>query len=71
MTREDDGTFQHRNRCEAGEKSRNTVCVEENEALFSLHEYFQEYPICVIIGTDEDMLAILLENKKIVATFNQ
>jgi len=61
MTREEDGTFLFRERFEDVEKSNKVVCVEESEALGSLRAYLQKYPNCVILGVDQETLAILAE----------
>merc|ERR1719233_887823 len=59
MTREDDGTFLFRKQFEDVEKRNKIVCVEESEAISSLLRYLEKYPNCVILGVDEDTVAIL------------
>jgi len=59
MTREDDGTFLFRKQFEDVEKCNKVICIEESEAILSLLKYLQKYPNCVILGVDEDTVAIL------------
>jgi len=64
MTREDDGTFLFRSRFEAIEESKKVVCVEEREALENLLDFLETYTNCVIVGVDEDTIAILVKKLK-------
>ena len=57
----EDGTFLFRTRFETTEKSDNDACVEEDAALSSLLEFLQKYPNCIIVGVDEDTVAILMK----------
>ena len=55
----EDGTFLFRTRFETTEKSDNYACVEEDATLSCLLEFLQKYPNCIIVGVDEDTVAIL------------
>merc|ERR1719318_535816 len=66
MTREDDGTFLFRSRFEAINEEEKIVCVEEREALASFLDFLQSFPNCVIVGVDEETVAILTEKLKYV-----
>jgi len=61
MTREDDGTFLFRKKFDVVETSKNIICVEEKEALRSFIRYLQSYPNCILVGIDEDTVAILMK----------
>ena len=61
MTREDDGTFLFRSRFEDVENNNKIVCVPETEALLSLLSYLKKFPKCVILGVDEDTVAIFTD----------
>ena len=66
MTREEDRTFLFRTRFESVKMSNKVVCVNECDALRSFVSYLSKYPNCVIIGVDEDTLAILKDKIRII-----
>ena len=59
MTREDDGSFQFRSQFDIIADDKKIVCVEERRALKDFIEYLRKIPNCVILGVDEDTIAIL------------
>jgi len=59
MTREDDGTFQFRSQFEIIEHEKKINCVEERKALKDLLQYLRKIPNCLLLGVDEDTIAIL------------
>ena len=64
MTREDDGTWLFRSRFEVIKEAEKIVCHQESEAIASLLDFLLNYPNCIVVGVDEDTVAILVKKLK-------
>eukprot|EP00092_Neocalanus_flemingeri_P006012 GFUD01006478.1.p1 GENE.GFUD01006478.1~~GFUD01006478.1.p1 ORF type:complete len:613 (-),score=116.47 GFUD01006478.1:6-1694(-) len=64
MTREDDGTFLYRCQFEIVDDDDKIFFVDERKALKELLDFLQNFPGCVILGVDEDSVAILVKKLK-------
>ena len=66
ITREDDGAFLFRSRFEVINDDNKIVCIEEIEALESCLDFLQNFPNCIVVGVDEETVAILARKLKCV-----